>query len=458
VRKFAKARSFSVLPYIVLDGQNDPIKVATDLHITCTRQVGSNLVNPYFNPSVGFHITFYEMVSETGSLDSLDNWKKQEIWKVGCLYDRSGDSNSMGRLFRQSAFTVIATSERLEGAPVSDQQGELDQHWTLLLLSPSGFFKKTEEKQEYRFITDWNWERVLSKQVAELTFICHALRKIVGRWFVLQNEIAGLMTEDFTDPKAYVKVIFEDESLTHSKLYFLVIGCLNEFLATIDDNIKQLELYREARVPPSLERLSKLCKESQNADPQSPSCLELQRLQSLDRDAEGIRLNLQDLRSNFKSQLETVKGLLDVLFKASALIESKNATKLGDNVRLLTYVSIFYLPLAFCAALWAVPNINQSNIRHPFIITAVIVGVVTYLIVFNLENITGLFGRIYYPWRKHIVDEMQKDSLKCWTTLGEEFEFRHNYRTILSEWCIVWYQIRILGRKRKIDQQTEIVV
>lgn len=37
------------------------------------------------------------------------------------------------------------------------------------------------------------------------------------------------------------------------------------------------------------------------------------------------------------------------LFNASAVVESRLSTRLSQNVRLLTYVSIFYLPLAFCA-------------------------------------------------------------------------------------------------------------
>ena len=36
------------------------------------------------------------------------------------------------------------------------------------------------------------------------------------------------------------------------------------------------------------------------------------------------------------------------LFSASALVETRAAAQLSENVRLLAYVSIFYLPLAFC--------------------------------------------------------------------------------------------------------------
>lgn len=36
-------------------------------------------------------------------------------------------------------------------------------------------------------------------------------------------------------------------------------------------------------------------------------------------------------------------------FAWAAITESRISTRLGQNVMLLTYVSIFYLPLAFCA-------------------------------------------------------------------------------------------------------------
>jgi hypothetical protein len=39
-------------------------------------------------------------------------------------------------------------------------------------------------------------------------------------------------------------------------------------------------------------------------------------------------------------------------------MESRESTRLGQNVKLLTYVSIFYLPLAFCTA-------SHSNTTPP---------------------------------------------------------------------------------------------
>lgn len=101
---------------------------------------------------------------------------------------------------------------------------------------------------------------------------------------------------------------------------------------------------------------------------------------------------------------------------------------------LLTYVSIFYLPLAFCAvsslaspchhsiqnfsayqedaelyekALWAIPNITDSGTRGPFVITSAIVGLITLLVVFNLENIAGSMGKVYQCWRDKVLGHMR---------------------------------------------------
>jgi len=86
-------------------------------------------------------------------------------------------------------------------------------------------------------------------------------------------------------------------------------------------------------------------------------------------------------------------------------------------MKLLTYISIFYLPLAFCAmclllslslpwntntlmALWAIPNITDSLTRTPFIIAAILIGFVTYIIVFNLNALVAFGWVTYNSFRK----------------------------------------------------------
>jgi hypothetical protein len=205
----------------------------------------------------------------------------------------------------------LATSDHLQGTPAGNQQEESEKYWTLLLLTPSGFFERPSYNQD-RFIIDWKNEKELSKPLAELIFISHALKEVANRWTSLHEKIEGLLSKDFMDPRAYVRLIFDDENFTQSKLYFWVIGCLNEFLVSIEDNIKQWKLFRDARVTPLLKHLPKSDDESQNTTSTSPySRSELERLRSIDLYTEGIRGNLESLKSRFTTQLETVKALRD---------------------------------------------------------------------------------------------------------------------------------------------------
>lgn len=39
------------------------------------------------------------------------------------------------------------------------------------------------------------------------------------------------------DPDAYVILFFDDDKVSRSRLYFWIIGCLNEFIISIEDNM-----------------------------------------------------------------------------------------------------------------------------------------------------------------------------------------------------------------------------
>lgn len=170
------------------------------------------------------------------------------------------------------------------------------------------------------------------------------------------------------------------------------------------------------------------------------------------QEADEIRGSSESLRSQFRHQLETAKALRDGLLNASALIESRASTRLAETVKLLTYVSLFYLPLAFCAALWAIPNITDKSTRNPFIVTAVVVGFVTYAIVFNLDNIARSCSRVYLGRRTRLVNQMQNNATSpYWRERGaslEVFQPNEDYRTS-SKWWVVAYQVQTWARQVK---------
>jgi hypothetical protein len=209
---------------------------------------------------------------------------------------------------------------------------------------------------------------------SELWCIKSGLLNFVEKW-------TDLLADDFLNLKEYVKLLFDDENFTRSRKYFWAIGCLTEFTNVLADNIKQWDLYYEARIQVLLE-LDDIEEMLAAASLYPPYAGEgearLVKFKKSVRECQNHRETLAGLREDFQRKLDSANALRDgvstcqvytsnpyvskygeytvyhadlsfQLFNASALVESRASTRLGENVKLLTYVSIFYLPLAFCA-------------------------------------------------------------------------------------------------------------
>jgi hypothetical protein len=443
-----------LLSFLVYDGESgeDPIRRATNLHLSNGRIRGSKTTNPYSDPHTPFHITFFQKIERVSSKDEVKA-SREKHQKFGYLYEKpqkGGDhrkDNKDLRAFRKSSFTMVATGSPWQEESDTRVTSGGDCYWTMLILSPSFFFFPSPGHLP-RIITDKGVSQI-SQQTAQLSFVVYALNRLEYRWSNLNEYIAGLLVEDFMDPETYTKLLFDDDRFSRSRLYFWIIGCLNEFDVSIEDNIKQSRLFRQGRVEPLLKSLP-----SETAASEPP---DLKTLQDLDKRAQELEQGLEDIQAQFRAKTERVKSLLEALFNASALMESRSSTKLGQNVQLLTYVSIFYLPLGFCAALWAIPDITDSATKIPFVLTACIVGFVTYAIVFNLGNIAKVLGKVYAGYREQILRHMENDENQSWQELRRQFEeFPPNQeRQIPSEWRILWYQAHRLFSRRNRRKTAE---
>ena len=135
-----------------------------------------------------------------------------------------------------------------------------------------------------------------SQQTAKLSIIVYALRKVEEQWRQFNEYIGSLLVQDFMDPEAYSEPLFNDKNFSRSKLYFWAIGCLNEVNVSIEDNIKKLKLFRQARIPHPSE-----------PPPKSPALPSLpQRLLDLDEEAGKIGQGLEDLKARCEGELVTI--------------------------------------------------------------------------------------------------------------------------------------------------------
>lgn len=391
------------------------IAEAIQLHMTCTKRTGGDRINPYLDASRAFHITFYETI--------IHRFRSSggEFWKTGPFYIRPG-----APWFRRSAITTLVVTEDGYAAGEKALRQKLSPQWgTILVLCPS------ETRQWFNLYTKQNvfprqWKTVLDIgqiQVGEVAVIKEAYTMVTSRWLNLMDYVADLLREDFMDPEKYIKLIFDDDQLSTSKKYFWILACMQEFRSSIMDNISQWSLYYKARIEPFPEDHTPELKALINQIEESCSTLD------------GIKRQIDDT-------VETVKGRRDGLFNASALSETRITNRLGQNVKLLTYVSIFYLPLAFCAAVWAIPNIDMSGTKTAFSVTALLLGIVNFLVVANVGNLSRLLGGIYKVWRTRIVQQMKDDPKGNMNQMGRNLENSWPERfTGPSEWLILRYQI-----------------
>jgi hypothetical protein len=123
------------------------------------------------------------------------------------------------------------------------------------------------------------------------------------------------------------------------------------------------------------------------------------------------------------------------------VIESRAATDLGPNVKLVTYVSIFYMPVGIFAAIW---SINPDYGLVAFGIVTAVVAVVTYILVANFNNTVDAARVLYRAAETWVVTDMIKESKDpFWESKGREFsQLRPKRDNIMpSKWYVLWYVV-----------------
>jgi hypothetical protein len=157
-------------------------------------------------------------------------------------------------------------------------------------------------------------------------------------------------------------------------------------------------------------------------------------------------------------------------------MESRTSTRLGENVRLLTFVSVFFLPLGLCVVsppiqsiisfppfplsltigLLTVPHkaiwsINESYSRTAHAITTVLVAAATYFITLNLNNLARGLRKVWAPRRRRLIEQMTMVFSPRWDALGARFIAFQSSRDHSSgrmrkpsEWMIVVFLGRLV--------------
>ncbi len=92
-------------------------------------------------------------------------------------------------------------------------------------------------------------------------------------------------------------------------------------------------------------------------------------------------------------------------------------------------------------SLWSV---NDQFSMTALIYVVIIVALITYFIMFNINSLAQGFGRVYDNKKKRIVRAMKRDRDEGWKQRGQRFEvFRPKHESPEpSEWYIPFYVLR----------------
>ncbi len=246
--------------------------------------------------------------------------------------------------------TCAANHDQLVAVPSSELSGSSRARavfWTMVLMRPNKFqppyyFERRDDLPQ-------GHPHEMVDDMADIAHKC--LLTVLDRWEVIADYFDELLCEKraLLSPAYHDTLLTDDPALSRSKKYFWAIEFLKELEKSVSDNIRQSDRFLEyfkANPPPRGRLSGSEIERAVNREYES----------RLKKQYTALA-KLEALRARFALKREEAVALRDGLFNASTVMESRISTKLGQNIKLLTWVSIFFLPLSFCTV---------STSRFPF--------------------------------------------------------------------------------------------
>ena len=189
------------------------------------------------------------------------------------------------------------------------------------------------------------------------------------------------------------KLLFEDGDFTYSRRYFWAyqsLGIMNE------DIQEMISAYRHSFTENVWNGSDKII---WPGDESSPSRFAhwRQRMAAIRRDIESEIRGLELIDRLNDEKMKEIKNLRDNLFSGTSVLESRKSVEQqaitvqqGHNIKILTLVTIFFLPLTFVTSVFGMTNMNPDDTFVPFGIVTACICFPTYLLIGSLNTTKGL--------------------------------------------------------------------
>ncbi|WPB05064.1 uncharacterized protein RHO25_009713 [Cercospora beticola] len=236
---------------------------------------------------------------------------------------------------------------------------------------------------------------------AFLVTLLGEFRDALVRFEKLTEEIVRITRppDDFMfDLKVRDRLQFEDEQYTYTRRYFWAYQTLGTIMASIKSMVDAYEdTFTEDVWQGNHKTIWPIMDET------SPrNKYYRMRMDALRKKFEREIANFIKLRKEVYEHREEVVGLREELFVGTSIQESRNSVKnteitiqQGHNIKLLTLVSIFFLPLTFVTSVFGMTNMPEERQYWHFGIVTATVCIPFFILIGSLNTVRGMTF-----WRK----------------------------------------------------------
>ncbi|KAI3332288.1 hypothetical protein HD806DRAFT_480005 [Xylariaceae sp. AK1471] len=203
-------------------------------------------------------------------------------------------------------------------------------------------------------------------------------------WDTMMDKIDNIISvqlQDTLDKKRWGKLMFDD-SFQLSEQYFTVLQLLRIFQNWIGETERGIQSLGEELVQQSELWQAWRRQNAKMDEVEWPLHTDTLR-NNIGKVSNFFELRVTPLKERIERKKEEVASLQDALLNASSLREALKAKTLNLYIGVFTTVTVFFTPLGFIAAFWAIPFLApNSEIPTPsgFIASFVAVPLLTYIL------------------------------------------------------------------------------
>ncbi|KAL7797245.1 hypothetical protein V8C37DRAFT_304448 [Trichoderma ceciliae] len=192
---------------------------------------------------------------------------------------------------------------------------------------------------------------------------------------ILHERITKLITpptEFMFDHRLRDKLLFEDKHFTYIRRYFWAYNTL----AVINTGIKAMIAAYVDTFTDDFWAGSHPLLWPHPSPPQSPDAIDYAaKMAALRRELDKVVSDLGEVLKRNERTRKEIENLRDQLFSGSSIKESRRAIDQGDNIRILTMISMLFLPLTFVTSVFGITELHIPVTDWRFPVTMVLVCV-----------------------------------------------------------------------------------